>query len=333
MSCVPSSFTQSGVNGLEKVLKLIDNTDGTYSVSFALNHIGDTTISVVQSKHQDITGEYYNSGTISGTPDVTNTTALINFTYAHGQDITPGHPDWVAARFTGKLTPFQSGTCNITLLQDDGATLKINGVAQISNYGIGMFGSTIFSYNFNAFETYDLGIDWMEKTAGAALVLSWDCGAGSVLISSVNYASTDDIGGSPLQISVGCPDKYEQVPSTTDQCRPKCGDGFVISPEVCDDHNTNNGDGCKSDCTAMESNWACPGGSSTTKSVCTECTQGLYLNNPSNPTECVAECGDGYRVGSEACDDGNNIDSDGCSSDCNEIELAWKFLLSALLLF
>lgn len=35
------------------------------------------------------------------------------------------------------------------------------------------------------------------------------------------------------------------------------------------------------------------------------------------PSKCEAEtCGDGVRTGSEKCDDGNDIDHDGCSSDC-----------------
>ncbi|CAI2375785.1 unnamed protein product [Moneuplotes crassus] len=324
MACVSSAFTQSAVNGGEKVIKLTDNTDGTYSASFDLNHIGDATISVVQSVTQGITANYYNSGSISGTPDVTRTLSKIQFGFSYLQDVTPGNRDWVAATFTGKLTPFQSGTCDLELFQDDGATLKINGAAQISNYGNTMHGSTNFAYTFNAFETYDLHIDWMEKTDGAHLRFYWDCGAGKVIISSENYAIASDIGRSPLQVSVGCSDKYEQVPSTTDQCRPECGDGFIISPEVCDDNNNNNGDGCNSDCTAVESNWACSGSSLTTKSVCTKCTQGFYQNDPSNPTECIPQCGDGYVAGSETCDDGNTIENDGCSSDCGKIELGWE---------
>lgn len=31
-------------------------------------------------------------------------------------------------------------------------------------------------------------------------------------------------------------------------CTSTCGDGLVASNEVCDDGNTNNGDGCSSTC-------------------------------------------------------------------------------------
>ncbi|CAI2372976.1 unnamed protein product [Moneuplotes crassus] len=324
MACVASAFTQSAVNGGEKVIKFVHTAGGSYSASFDLNHIGDATISVVWPEHQDISANYYSSGSISGPPDDSNTTADINLSWVINQDITPGNHDNVAAQLTGKLTSFQSGTCNLSLLQDDGADFKINGVAEISNYGVRMFDTTSFNYFFNAFETYDLEIDWIDILYAAALRLSWDCGSGSILIPPENYATASDVGTSPLQISAVCPDKYEQTPSTTDQCRPKCGDGYVISSEVCDDNNTVSGDGCRSDCTTIESSWYCLGGSSTSKSVCTECSNGLYLNDPSSPTECITKCSDGYRVDSEACDDGNTIEGDGCSSDCSEIEVGWK---------
>ncbi len=37
---------------------------------------------------------------------------------------------------------------------------------------------------------------------------------------------------------------------------------------------------------------------------------------------CETVCGDGLRVGSESCDDGNSADGDGCSSTC-EVEAEW----------
>lgn len=39
--------------------------------------------------------------------------------------------------------------------------------------------------------------------------------------------------------------------------------------------------------------------------------------------ECVERCGDGLNFGMLECDDGNNIDGDGCSSEC-KVEKNWK---------
>src|SRR5262245_7398487 len=59
-----------------------------------------------------------------------------------------------------------------------------------------------------------------------------------------------------------------------------CGDGALDADEVCDDGNTENGDGCRGDCVGEEL------------------------------------CGDGLLDQGEECDDGNTQDGDACRSDC-----------------
>ncbi len=36
--------------------------------------------------------------------------------------------------------------------------------------------------------------------------------------------------------------------------------------------------------------------------------------------QCISVCGDGLIAGYDICDDGNNFDFDGCSSDCLKVE-------------
>lgn len=62
-----------------------------------------------------------------------------------------------------------------------------------------------------------------------------------------------------------------------------CGDGFLEPEEQCDDHNTNDGDGCSGTCVDEV-----PG----------------------------AVCGNGNLEADEDCDDGNTTNGDGCSSAC-----------------
>ena len=62
------------------------------------------------------------------------------------------------------------------------------------------------------------------------------------------------------------------------------------------------GDGCSSTCT-VESSHTC------TSPNCGKST-------------CSPRCGDGTRIGSEACDDGNFASGDGCSSTCT-VECGW----------
>jgi cysteine-rich repeat protein len=73
-------------------------------------------------------------------------------------------------------------------------------------------------------------------------------------------------------------------------CLPAgCGNSRVDPDEVCDDGNTNSGDGCSADCKSIET------------------------------------CGNGVvdPVNGEICDDGNLLDHDGCSSTCQPEQLHW----------
>ncbi|MBU0766440.1 S-layer homology domain-containing protein [Patescibacteria group bacterium] len=133
-----------------------------------------------------------------------------------------------------------------------------------------------------------------------------------------------------------------------------CGDGILDFNEMCDDGNTTSGDGC-SDC-FEEENWDCTSGICIQNTapeegctfymrdgeqdiVCATCGNGvcesfeLCIPSTCNAQSCSNDCGDLYcprdceeyvlpfcgngRIEAlEECDDGNNEDSDGCSSIC-----------------
>jgi cysteine-rich repeat protein len=73
-----------------------------------------------------------------------------------------------------------------------------------------------------------------------------------------------------------------------------CGDGNLEGSETCDAVGTPaNGDGCSSTCT-VEAGWTCAGA----------------------PSVCTSLCGDLLTVGTEQCDDGNSVETDGCTTQC-----------------
>ncbi len=137
--------------------------------------------------------------------------------------------------------------------------------------------------------------------------------------------------------SVGSPTEQcdaTTLPSATcdvDCTNRVCGDGQrnAAAGETCDDGNTNNGDGCSNAC-AIESGFTCTG----PLNGLSACTGGACGNGVVNagetcdaatlPTatcdvDCTTRvCGDGIRntATPEACDDGNTINGDGCSSTC-----------------
>ena len=97
----------------------------------------------------------------------------------------------------------------------------------------------------------------------------------------------------------------------------KWGDGIKVSSEAWDDGNLISGDGCSSVCT-IESGFAWSGGTIYAKDTWVAWTSGLYTNT--DQSQCIPHCGDGFRAGSEKCDDGNTSSGDGCLSDCSSVE-------------
>ncbi len=91
---------------------------------------------------------------------------------------------------------------------------------------------------------------------------------------------------------------------------PLCGDTFVTPPELCDDTNTVDGDGCDSNCTPT----AC---GNTIVTAGEECDDGNLDENDACSSACtITACGNGNLDAGEACDDGNVANGDGCDFNC-----------------
>jgi cysteine-rich repeat protein len=136
----------------------------------------------------------------------------------------------------------------------------------------------------------------------------------------------------------------------------QCGDGVLEGIEQCDDGNRDDLDGCDRNC-QMERGFSCAGelgGQSLCHTVCGDgrlagnetcddgnlhaldgCSAfcdvepGYKCDNTYPPSNCLPLCGDGIRNTEsvdvslrEDCDDGNNINGDGCSEHC-KVELGW----------
>jgi cysteine-rich repeat protein len=149
--------------------------------------------------------------------------------------------------------------------------------------------------------------------------------------------------------------------ATTASFWTKWGDGKRHCSEECDDENIITKDGWSSDCKIETTIWQCTGGSKTTADVCTYCGDGLvsgdeewddrnyksgdgcsfddckkelthdfkYYRSPDDKKDIFTYCGDGIRYGVEECDDGNNANEDGWSSNW-KIEDDWKCIYGSL---
>ena len=110
-----------------------------------------------------------------------------------------------------------------------------------------------------------------------------------------------------------------------------CGDGSVSNGEECDDGNTLSGDGCSDQCT-VEGSWGGQsmggtmlggemggndlGGMIMGGEMGGDDQGGQNIGGQIGGTPTAGECGDGVVDFGEACDDGNTLSGDGCSSVC-----------------
>jgi cysteine-rich repeat protein len=125
---------------------------------------------------------------------------------------------------------------------------------------------------------------------------------------------TEFCGDHVVQVSEEC-DDGAQNGTLGDACSPTCtlhwcGDGHVDSGEQCDDANTNECDGCKSDCTAQTV--ACPICSAGATEPCIPCTDVSDCDpmRACGSTACVA--GVCTPTTPPTCDDGNPCTNDSC---------------------
>ncbi len=95
-------------------------------------------------------------------------------------------------------------------------------------------------------------------------------------------------------------------PGTCTNCDDEsaCGDKEITGDEVCDDGNSEPGDGCSAQCDAIENGFACP--------------------TPGKACVSTIVCGDGHIGGEEQCDDSNTKSGDGCDAKCEGVEEGWS---------
>ena len=209
------------------------------------------------------------------------------------------------------------------------------------------------------------GWSWTGGSATTKDICSETCGDGkrsSTLSTSWDDGNTINGDGcsSSWVIEVGW-NWSGGTPTTKDTWTEVCGDGkrFNSISAYWDDGNTINGDGCSSTCT-IETGFTWTGGSSSTQdtwievcgdgkrfnSISTYWDDGNTINGDGWSSTCSIEtgfvcnggsttsidiwkeiCGDGKRYNSLStfCDDGNNINGDGCSSLCaTETGYSWS---------
>ncbi|MCA9656806.1 MAG: DUF4215 domain-containing protein, partial [Myxococcales bacterium] len=120
-------------------------------------------------------------------------------------------------------------------------------------------------------------------------------------------------GDGEMQAGEECDDANDDdTDACTSMClNAVCGDGYILQDvEQCDDAGESAT--CNADCTPA----AC-GDMIVNAAAGEECDDGNEVDTDECTTMCLnAACGDGFVQEGEECDDGNSDDGDGCSAEC-----------------
>ncbi|CAK63539.1 unnamed protein product (macronuclear) [Paramecium tetraurelia] len=123
------------------------------------------------------------------------------------------------------------------------------------------------------------------------------------------------------KINDGCTNCKFQCPKqcltcnllTVFPCSDICGDGIISDLEECDDGNNIQFDGCYQ--CKLECQTSC---TRCIRGLCYEClTYGWIINI--DTLQCIENCGDSIVIGSEECDDGNNLDENDNCYQCKRL--------------
>ncbi len=134
-------------------------------------------------------GEYFNNIDMKGKPELDRIDNHIDFGWTlFSPDPDKINFDFYSARWTGILTPSESGTFNIGVTGDDGYRLFINNVLLIDNWKKQTFRTVTVPYEFSAKQKYDLRLEFFESTGNARIKLIWDLGIDSGTSTRINEA-------------------------------------------------------------------------------------------------------------------------------------------------
>ena len=219
------------------------------------------------------------------------------------------------AILTTKLKSPITGTLEFNIVQDNGWNVWFDGVQKVNSLNAASTFNDWFAASVVKDRYYDLLIRWINGWGPFNLYVYWQGGSiSNQIIPSTAFFQEAIVTSTPIQITVSWPTGYTSgQPSYTNVCHELWGDGIKVGSEKWDDGNLINNDGCQADCT-ISTGFVWAGGTIVVKDTCVYWTTGLYPN--AAQTQWIPHWADSRRAGSEACDDGNLVDGDGCSSSC-----------------
>jgi len=119
-------------------------------------------------------GEYFNNMDLSGKPDLVRIDKQVHFDWGGQSPDDAIKSEHFSVRWTGKLTPPETGDYQIGVTTDDGVRLYIDGKLVIEYWKDRAPTSNFITMKLEAGKEYDIKMEYYENGGGAFASLGWD---------------------------------------------------------------------------------------------------------------------------------------------------------------
>ncbi|HTX18097.1 MAG TPA: glycoside hydrolase family 3 C-terminal domain-containing protein [Bacteroidota bacterium] len=166
--------------------------------------------------------EYFNNEELKGKPVVTRIDPAVDFDWGFGSPAPGIGVDSFSVRWTGTLTPTESGLFEISTATDDGVRLYINGKLVIDDWGIHAVEARSVECQMEAGKAYEIRMEYFEHTAGAVARLGLVSPTDNKLQSVIALARKSDavilfVGDSNVQESEGFDRQSIELPAAQER--------------------------------------------------------------------------------------------------------------------
>ena len=146
--------------------------DGIKVIRMA-NGTADEELARVSNFAAPLKAAFFSTTDLSGTPVLTREDARIDFDWGT-QAPAPGiNAQRFSARWSGKITPPQSGSYTFMLQSDDGSRLRVDGKTVLDLWGPHAVETRFTTMNLEAAKSYDIAVEYYQNSGDAVIRFGW----------------------------------------------------------------------------------------------------------------------------------------------------------------
>ena len=166
--------TVNGLTTTDSPVPAGPHTYGVAAVDAAGNVSGATEAGVVApaAAPRGLTGTYFDTASLT-TQRAVRTDQTVNFGWGTGRPVSTVAPDSFTVRWTGRVLPASDGTWTFYASSDDAIRVWVNGQLVVDDWTPHALREARGSIALTADRTYEIRIEYLERTTSATARLSW----------------------------------------------------------------------------------------------------------------------------------------------------------------